>query len=520
MTIPDSHTAIARPSIAIAAALTPLLALLALFSSFGMPAVYVGGFSDGVSYLYMADVLRGVDSGIGLLHFRHAQFPPGYPAFLALLGAGTDDPSRALWGQAVLAALASLLIVLWSRSLLASWPAALLLAAVALLFPWQLPWAFEPSSEPLFVALLLLICWIAHGSAPHPRRILVLALLVGVLCLVRTAGAPAVIALLIWAHARGARPGVLLLAGLTSTAPGIAWQAYKQSQPFTASYLDSLPDLVSALATDPLGFLGTQVEAWSTGFSPTIVAMPWSLVAGMAVLALALPALWRRLRERCFDALFLALYLPAIALWPFPAEMPRLVGVTLPVLLPLATLGLVRLLHRASPHLASPTSATSALVLVLALCTAGWQPSLGRVLEAPRAEPLSGLVRSAGYILSADPTDLLETQHRTLMLLREARSLVPAEECIYSTSPSMTSLHVDRMTWMTPAQVVDEHGQLSALRCPWFLVSNQQTLQGGLPPLHPAGSDGGHLRPVLVSQDTDAQGQRRVHVALLRRREP
>jgi hypothetical protein len=364
------------------AAFALLLGLLLLLSAFGWPASYFGAFSDGISYLYMADALRG-DGGIALLHFRHSQFPPGYPSFLALVGAGSADPVRALMAQAGLVVVACALLLAWYRKLLASWPAAAILAALALLLPWQLPWAFEPSSEPLFVVLLATILLLAHGDRPTTTRLWLIALLAGYLCLVRTAGAPMLLALALWAHGRGfgmARSGAALaLAAL----PAIGWQLYKQSQSFTASYLDTLPAAWSRLLEAPQAMLGTQLRAWAEGLSPTIAVDTTAMAGGILLLTLALPSLWPRLRRRELDALFLALYLPAIALWPFPAEMSRLVGVTLPFLLPLAAATLGRLWSAGWQPSAAPGLGTITLVALIAATTAAWTAPMGRLLEPP-----------------------------------------------------------------------------------------------------------------------------------------
>lgn len=492
-------------------------AILLLQFATGWPWQYAGLFSDGISYLFMADVIDGSRDPIALGHWQRSQFPPGYPAVLALFGGGTADTLRAQWVQAGISVAAAVALALWLARAGGSRLAGLALLVPCLLLPWHWPWALELSSEPLFLALLALSFWFADGPLPLARRLAMLALLAGLLCLVRSAGLALLPALVAWAWMRGAGPARALAAGALALLPTLAWAAFRASVGVRAGYSDALPMLVQGLREQPAAFIGQQLAAFAEGLSPAFPAQPASILAGVLLLAIALLALWRALRAGELPALFLACYLPLVLAWPYPAESSRLLGIALPALLLYAWRTL-----RASAQGLRPAApgALAALLLAAALAPTlpAWLHTLARS-EAPAVEAeLVPYRRSVGWYASADPAQFAELAHRLILLARAAGERLPADACIYTTKPAMVSLHARRAVLLTPAQVLDASGARAARNCDYVLVSALATLQGHERPLHPLGQDGGQLQPLMVSRLGDpANGP--IAAALLRWRD-
>jgi len=499
----------------LALALAGCAYLLALQISIGYPYQYGGFFSDGVSYLYMADILSGGDSQtrpIALLHWRHAQFPPGYPAILALFGAGSDNPVRGLVLQAAIGVAVSLALVTWFRKLVGNLEGALLLSIPCLMMPWHFPWTFEIASEPLFLLLVLGLVLVAQSSLPDQRKLWLLALICGLLCVVRNAGAPMALAIVTWATARRLGRLQIVAAFAASLAPMLGWMAFKQTVQARASYADALPLVLDSLLVEPAALAASQAKAFLVGLSFNQQADRLGLALALVLLALALPSVLKRCRQGELDAWFLACYLPLALLWPYPAESSRLLGVAQPLLLVQAWITLRAILARRD--VLAPARTAAAICIGLTLVTPGGTSMLARAHHAAADPTLDAYRRTAGWFLSPAPDGFAESAHRLILLARESQTLVPADACVYTTMPSLVSLHSKRMTWMTPAEIVAADGTPTAIRCAYFLVTNLDSLQKNAPPLHPLGSDGNQLRPIAVSQRSE-HGQLVVEAALL-----
>ncbi|MBV6413410.1 MAG: hypothetical protein OMOMHJEC_01223 [Xanthomonadales bacterium] len=493
-------------------------AILALQWTTGWPWQYAGLFSDGVSYLYMADVIGGSRDPLALTHWQQSQFPPGYPAVLSLFGGGTLDTLRAQWVQAGTSLATALALALWFARTAGSIAAGLALLLPCLLFPWHFPWALELSSEPLFLALLALCFWHADAADEASHRLWVLALLAGLLCLVRNAGLPLVPALAAWALARGAGRWRVLAASALALLPMLGWGIFRASVEVRAGYGDAWPLLLRVLRERPLEWVAGQFTGFAQGLSPAFPASTASVVAGALLLALALPTLWRGLRTRELPALFLTGYLPLVLVWPYPAESSRLLGVALPALLLYAWRSAVALAVGKRMPLPTPALAALALAAVLVPASDAWWHTLRRSVSPTIDADLGSYRRSAGWFASTDPAQFAEISHRLVLLARSAGERVPENACIYTTQPALVSLHAHHAVRRTPPQVLDANGARTARACDYVIVSALATLQGLNRPLHPLGSDGGLLQPLLVSRLGDPR-EGPVVAALLRWRD-
>ncbi len=315
------------------------------------PKPFVGG--DNAGYMILAESLA---SGQGYRDIylpdapRHSQFPPIYPVFLwvtGMLGGGlvAFKISSALFTTASVA-----LAFLLGRTRL-GWQGALAVAAPFALSPVLLYYSHWVLAEAPFVALSLLGLWAAergNNSAGWLALAFVAALLA---YLTRAAGFPLLLALLLalawrkewrrlsfagaavavvvsswwlWTRLAGAYPSRLLLVNpfdpnLGYVGPGgLLARTVNNVRVYT---VDVLPQSLAGASAGGMNLL--------------------ALIAGLLIVALALVAWVRGIRQVRALELFVALYAGTIFLYPEILTDRRFLLPMLPALLLLAAAGII-----------------------------------------------------------------------------------------------------------------------------------------------------------------------------------
>jgi hypothetical protein len=305
-------------------------------------AVPIGGLFDDAAYVILAKSLA-TGQGFRWLNLPGAplatHFPPGYPAVLAALWAiDPRFPANVLLfkvANAVFLALAAGgTVVLARRRLGFSTGAALAVTLAGALAIPTLELSTQVLSEALFLALLLPALLVAERTVEADAKladVALLALMVGILTLVRTQGIAlaGAVGLLLLARRRLRDAAVFAGVGLAVILP---WQLWARAHPFAPSAVmggDYAP-YVAWLAT---GFHDGGISfAWATiarngrqisdmlALYTARSTPPW--VQGSACAALILLAVlgfvrfWRRARV---TAVFLVLSFAIILVWPGPA---------------------------------------------------------------------------------------------------------------------------------------------------------------------------------------------------------
>ncbi|HEV8234608.1 MAG TPA: hypothetical protein VGP84_08410 [Gemmatimonadaceae bacterium] len=306
----------------------------------------VGVFYDDAQYLILAKSLA-TGHGYRFLNLPGAplatHFPPGYPAFLALLWriapAFPENVALFKFANALLLAVVALLAYRFATKALDVPPA--VAAAAALAGTATIPSLVLSSaimSEPLFLALLLpALAWSERESRPNPYRssrealhsALLLGAAIGGIALVRTHGialAGAVVATYI---ARGRRIEAVACAAVTCSllAPWILW---------VAAHNDSLPPVVRGAYGSYFGWLATglRIEGvhllavtlpdnvatiWMSIVRSIVPDIHWSidLVVGVIYAAACLIGIVRCWARTRVMILFIAFYLAIVLVWPF-----------------------------------------------------------------------------------------------------------------------------------------------------------------------------------------------------------
>lgn len=321
--------------------LTGVLTLVAALHA--IEPLPVGVFYDDAQYLVLAKALA-TGNGYRFLNLPGApaatHFPPGYPAFLAVLWriapAFPENVALFKFANALLLAIVAVLICALGQRLLTlpRWIASVAALAGTATIP-SLVLSSAIMSEPLFLALLLpLLLWAERetGATDRPstlRTPLALGVATGLLILVRTHGLALVgaVVLTYLLRRRWREAAAFAAAALLVVAPWMAW---------VAVHNDSLPPLVRGAYGSYLGWLvaGWRVEGLHL-LGVTVadnLATVWmtiarsiapggnaalSIVAGAIYLALAAPGVERTWRRARVLTLFVAFYLAIVLVWPF-----------------------------------------------------------------------------------------------------------------------------------------------------------------------------------------------------------
>ncbi|HEY0994428.1 MAG TPA: glycosyltransferase family 39 protein [Gemmatimonadaceae bacterium] len=426
-----------------------LVAVALLAGVLAMTPWMVGGLYDDGMYVVLA---RSLATGEGYRYLnipgapRATHFPPGYPAFLALLWQfwPSFPANVALFklANAVLMALAALgSWELGRRALrLGAWPA----AAVAAVFTISIPVLILSSavmSEMLFLALLVPAILLAGRVVDDGgwRAAVWAGLLTGAVMLVRSVGIALVPAALLAlaSRRRWREAGVYLSAVVLLVGPWQAWVAANDWRipaaiaPSYGAYAGWIAEAVSGegaafvrgvLARNLAG-LGRIARAI---LSPVPVGVAaWVFVAGVA--ALFVGGLWRLRHRAPVLALFVVLYLALIVAWPYGPD--RFVFAIWPLVGLVLAAGAAQAWdwrERPATRVPAALLAGVALATVVAHTTYGVRGARGHYWDAAqRAGHRRALPLVAWATDHAPPRAVLSVEADPLVYLYSGRRAVP-----------------------------------------------------------------------------------------------
>lgn len=307
-----------------------------------MDGLPVGVVHDDGMYVVLAKALA-TGQGYRWIHVPGAppatHFPPGYPAFLALLWlAFPAFPQNIVvfkLANACFVAIAAAVFAVYARDrfAFAPWAAALLAVFATLGIP-LLTLSVMVMSEPLFLALLVAILLAAERSvdatSSRRRDLVLLGLATGAATLVRSHGIALIAALPFVLVLKRRRIADAALFGATAMLVVLPWQLWSGAHAgvvppvMRGNYESYGAWLAAGLRAHGIGLLWrtagrTTVEIaamFATLTAPTLPAVPrYAALAVLAVLGvLGVRALWRRAPV---TAVFLALYSAIVIVWPF-----------------------------------------------------------------------------------------------------------------------------------------------------------------------------------------------------------
>lgn len=424
--------------------------LTALALTGGIP---VGAFYDDGIYVALAEALA---TGEGYRHLNlpgepaATHFPPGYPAFLALLWkVAPEFPANVAlfrFANAVLGAGVAIGTYVFAlRRLRLSSSVSAAAAAIGTISVPLLTLTVMLLSEPLFLAMVLPTLMLAEKAADEGdvRHAAAAGALAGLVTLVRSIGIgifPVTVVLLAFRR-RWAAAAACALGGLLVVLP---WQrfvsAHNQAVPsiFGGQYGEYSAWALEPVRAQGLGFVtdvamrnATALREMFRVLFATQLPRPLAYVVLAAVLAVALLGARELARRAPVTAWFLLSYAAVVVVWPF--HPTRFVWGIWPFLWLTLAAGAVALWRWRPPHVA--LRSTRAALLAGGACAVvahgvysarGFSRNLYQdAFSAPAAEmrPILGWVSA-----NTAPTDVLVTEQDILVYLYTRRQTLPASE--------------------------------------------------------------------------------------------
>jgi len=432
-------------------------AIVFAVGAFAVDGQPVGVLRDDAMYVLLA---KSIASGHGYrwLNLPGApaaiHFPPGYPAFLAVLWwIAPAFPANIVafkLANALLAGLSAVAVARFARARfdMSEWGAQGIALVAMLPFP-MLSLSTQVLSEPLFLLVALLTLLYAErviqirrhrppATSHQPPPAIVLAMLAGAATLVRTNGVAVVAAIaLLFCLRRRLRECAVFVA--TSAIVLLPWQLWVMSHanalpaPMRGNYESYLSLVGDAIRTQGIGFLAAVAMRTSHDIAlmlqyaaaPVSVApVRWIALAALGALSVVgAPALWRRAPV---TAAFLALYFVIVLLWPYTPG--RFLWCVWPLLLLLPILGAQRTLAWLPRSSFGSITRISALAAALGLAIGyvtynvnGYRAGAWTTTSyATRLQPL------IVHVVTHTPRDaLLATESEGSVYLYTGRSTVP-----------------------------------------------------------------------------------------------
>lgn len=454
------------------------IASLGLLLWVGVKPTLAGINSDAAVYVLLADWLspwRASDITFGARLFEHYPFPPLYPLLLAALGGGSTQAALDYSINALLQAGAVTATWCWARRAGCTTASAALAALTLVLTPIALFTAMGLFSEPLYLAVTMTALALVARRTPTVRAWQGAALLMGLAAVTRGVGLFAVLALLLaWAwrtRGRCARSTPLI-----ALAPPLVWMMFKAACGWQGSYTHNLfgnglwPVLLGLVEQVP-----TNLRALAYHFVRCFDSLHGQHSALIAALLLVPAGLtWlRRLRDGEVDAVYAALYLGVIVLWPYPNHFARFLLVLLPLFGAYAGEGVATMLRvggQASLARFGPTLVALLLVLIVLPGLSQVLPGIARAADAD--ERVQARISSwYGHDSLAEARRATAFSLRVLNVMAELGQHVPPGACVSSTMAEIFMLQSRRYSRPPPS----ERDPLVSLRralhdCPYVLL--------------------------------------------------
>ncbi|HEU4563219.1 MAG TPA: glycosyltransferase family 39 protein [Gemmatimonadaceae bacterium] len=404
-----------RRRIVLSWALAALLLALHAALAWRLRAPSITTGNDDAAYLLLSRSLRalGYNDAFSIGNPIHSQYPPLYPALLAIVGLVSGDRLGAAIAVNILLS-ASALALLYDLARRHAPRAALLALAICAVNPLLLSLASNIRSEPLFMACMALAFWLLARDGRGARAGAGAAAIAGALA--RSAGVTLIAAVgILWlARRRWRAAGALALAAALTVGVWLGWTVVAPQQYAGLSYVADAtfdpsegpplpPSLDSARARErdqpPSGISGllarritTNVPAYAAVAVPATLPVPtvegttvdnWLWVAVL----LAAGVVGTRWMARRWPAcvLFLACYGALLAIWPY--MLSRFLAPALPLIALAVIIGVGEVGRRLRPALAMalPVLLTAAVV---ARAGAEDVAQLRRMARCDRAHPM------------------------------------------------------------------------------------------------------------------------------------
>lgn len=450
--------------------LVSLWALLLLSITFHLFISYhdIAGFwTDGFIYLLQADYFSSTNSEyFPVLEqaITYRNFPPLYPFYLSVLGAGSNNIALASAATSFLLLPFCLFYIDWQVKEGLTISSALINAILFLFLPSTLLFSTELWSENLYLLLVFFTLWGFHRINSGNRKwIYISAFVCGLAFITRSVGLSLIVAFLIVVFKSDKKN--IIFSSIIIIIPYLIWTFISRGLEYDNMYLkhgfieryeNILMDYgesgiyeVIQLQLKTL-WQGIQLQFNST----TNIA---TFISAMIISIAACFSLFRRICVFSIDALYVFIYFGIIFVWNFPDHNVRFIYVVTPFILFYAKLTMDLLFKESDKNIKSLTNAFLAVIILTTIL-----PALifmeDRYTTVP-GEYYSKKSNDRMWLTGPDTKEMnkqLVFKKKLVESIVEIQEVVPKNSCVYSTHKEVVMFYSKRKTFVPPRQHVKE----------------------------------------------------------------
>lgn len=462
-----------------------ILILLSLVTHLILSFSNMPGFwTDSFIYLLQADYFNNwnvehlpvLDQAIA-----YRNFPPLYPYFLSLLGAGSNN--------IVLASIATSFLLLPICLLYIDWQIvedvkninAMINAFIFLILPTTILFSTELWGENLYLLFVFLTFWsFSKYKNNIGKWIYISALCCGLALITRTVGISLVIALLVSVYRLDKRK--ILLTTIIVLSPWLIWSILSGDIDYNNRYVkngffEKYQNIIGIYDNKFYGLfeivkIQLQTLWWGLQLQFNSGLNTATLILATIIVFTAAYSIFQRLVRFSMDALYIVFYIGIIFVWNFPDHNARFIYVIIPFLLFYSQLTIVSVYEKLNYN--SVISIKYILPSIIVLCilpslilmTARFSTIPGENFKSYSNDRiwLTGDDRKKMYKQLVFKKELIES-------INDIKKIVPEEECIYTMQQEIVMLYAQRRAIVPPLQHVEQEDFIRELNeCRYMFI--------------------------------------------------
>jgi len=429
---------------------------------------------DNARYLLIAQYLSPYTSFSEVAyHFAiNSQYPPVYPLILALAG-GAESIQIAHLITTISLLLAVLIMIFWGTKSGLNKLTTVFCLIVFLILPGTLNQALMILSENTYLlfSVLSLLMIENYENTNEKKWIWITVVFIVLASLTRTAGLSLILAFSVYVYFR--RPDDEIKLILSSVLPMLAWKFFGLHQ--GNGYLPALVNEYSETGVINIFqmFHNELINLWY-GWILNFTDNKSHLFITSTIGIFCLFSAFSRARQLKLDGLYILIYLGMILIWPYPAEIIRLIYVIIPILLVQAIILLNNITFSIYNRNIIKILPLVFLIIITIIVMPGTYQKYSRfVFPLPQyIKPY----RHSQIWFDNDINKALDGIQATRVLVGSMEKLIkiiPEKECVYSIKPSIIGLYSNRISYAPPNIFLkgkDFDKQLNNTGCKYFFM--------------------------------------------------
>lgn len=443
-----------------------------------------GFWSDSFIYLLQADYFSNRNTAYNAVldqAMAYRNFPPLFPYFLSLLGAGSDSIIFTNIITSILLLPVSLLYINWQVREGIEKKYALFNAIFFLFLPGTLLLSTEVWSENLYLLFVFATFWSFSKSENKSNKWLYIsALTCGLALITRSVGIALVVALMI-AVGRQNKRNMFVVTAIIFL-PWLIWLFISSGIDYSETYLKNgfferqknLLSINGEYLNNTIVNIEIQLKAlwWAFQLQFSHFINSSTAILAMFLIITVIPTLLKRVRYIKLDAFYFILYFGIIFLWNFPDQNVRFIYVIVPLILFYSQVSVLSLPRQDSKYIRKIIKTFIPSLMIFTIL-----PSFMLITDKLISPPGEHVHRIGNERLWLTGVDVEKTHKRLIYrekLIESAikiKAIVPQEECVYSVYNELIMLYGQRRSFVPPLEEITQKKFINELTlCRYIFV--------------------------------------------------